>query len=149
MNSNDVLQIEETKIRSQEPELLVKYTAEMQGYDTICGRKLSSADKIAHAIMHITSLYGQAIKKVRGGWTCGTHANHVRTALSHAISTKYSNEDLMRFIDYCVRCTEGRDFSHNADKDIMDMAEDFLSMRPAPLVHPPAAWWRQVLEGDN
>lgn len=149
MNNKDTLKIEEEKIRSQEPELLVKYTAEMQGYDTICGRKLSSADKIAHAIMHITSLYGQAIKKVRGGWTCGTHANHVCTALSHSISAKYSNEDLRRFIAFCVCCTEGRDFLQNADNDIKDMAEDFLSMRPEPLVHPPASWWRQVLEGDN
>lgn len=99
--------------------------------------------------MHITSLYGHAIKNHRGGWTCGTHANHVRTALSHSMSAKYSNEDLMHFIDFCVRYTEGRDSLQNADKEIKDMAEDFLAMRPAPFVHPPVSWWRQVLESNE
>lgn len=148
MNNKDALKIEEDKIRSQEPELLVKYTAEMQGCDTICERALSPADKIAHAIMHLTSLYGQAIKKARGGWSCGTHMNHVRTALSHKIASKYNDEQLFRFIETCVNCIDGRKSFLDADNDIKDMAEDFLSIRPAPLVHPPAAWWRQVLESD-
>ena len=72
----------------QEPEILVKQTAEMHARGTICGKTLSPSDKIARAIMHITSLYGQAIKKARGGWSCGTHMNHVRTALSHKIAAK-------------------------------------------------------------
>lgn len=46
MNSKDAFKIEEDKIRSQEPELLIKHTAEMQGRDMICGRKLSPADKM-------------------------------------------------------------------------------------------------------
>ena len=149
MNSKDTLKIEEDKIRAQEPELLVKYTAEMQGRDIICGRALSPADKIARAIMHITSLYGQAIKKARGGWSCGTHMNHVRTALSHKIASKYNDEQLLRFIEACVNCFDGRISFLDSDKDIKDMAEDFLAMRPAPLVHPPASWWRQALESDN
>lgn len=149
MNSKDALKIEEGKIRSQEPELLVKYTAEMQSRDAICGRKLSSADKIARAIMHITSLYGQAIKKARGGWSCGTYMNHVRTALSHKIASKYNDKQLLRFIEACVDCVGGRKSLVDADKDINDMAADFLSMRPTPLVHPPSSWWRQVLESDD
>lgn len=149
MNSKDALKIEEDIIRAQEPELLVKYTAEMQSHDTICGRQLSPADKIAHAIIHITSLYEQAIKKARGGWSCGTHMNHVRTALSHKIASKYDDEQLLRFIETCVDCFDGRISFLDSDKDIKDMAEDFLSMRPAPLVHPPASWWRQALESDN
>jgi len=149
LNSKDALRIEEGKIRSQEPELLVKYIAEMQDRDTICRRKLSPADKIAHAIMHITSLYGQAIKKARGGWSCGTHMNHVRTALSHKIASKYDDEQLLRFIEACVDCFDGRISFLDSDKDIKDMAEDFLSMRPAPLVHPPASWLGKALESDN
>lgn len=149
MNSKDALRIEEGKIRSQEPELLVKYTAEIQDRNTICGRKLSPADKIAHAIMHITSLYGQAIKKARGGWSCGTHMNHVRTALSHKIASKYDDEQLLRFIEACVDCFNGRISFLDSDKDIKDMAEVFLALRPAPLVHPPTSWWRQALESDN
>lgn len=149
MNNKDTLEIEKEIIRSQEPNLLAKHTAEMQARDTICGRKLSPADKIAHAIMHITSLYGQAIKKVRGGWSCGTHMNHVRTAVSHKIASKYNDEQLFRFIEACVNCVDGRKSLLDADKDIKDMAEDFLSMRPAPLVHPPASWWRQVLESEE
>lgn len=149
MNSKDALRIEEGKIRSQEPELLVKYTAEMQDRNTICGRKLSPADKIAHAIMHITSLYGQAIKKARGGWSCGTHMNHVRTALSHKIASKYDDEQLLRFIEACVDCFNGRISFLDSDKDIKDMAEVFLALRPVPLVHPPTSWWRQALESDN
>lgn len=149
MNSKDALIIEEDIIRAQEPELLVKYTAEMQGRDTICGRALSPADKIARAIMQITSLYGQAIKKARGGWSCGTHMNHVRTALSHKIASKYNDKHLLRFIDACVNCVGGRKSLVDADKDIKDMVPDFLSMRPAPLVHPPSSWWRQVHESDN
>ena len=121
----------------------------MQSRDTICGRALSLADKIAHAIMQITSLYGQAIKKARGGWSCGTHMNHVRTALSHNIASKYDDEQLLRFIEACVDCFDGQISFRDSDKDIKDMAEDFLSMRPVPLVHPPASWWRQVLESDN
>lgn len=149
MNSKDALKIEEDIIRAQEPEFLVKYTAEMQGRDTICGRALSPADKIARAIMQITSLYGQAIKKARGGWSCGTHMNHVRTALSHKIASRYNDEQLLRFIEACVNCIDGRKSFLDADKDIKDMADVFLAMRPAPLVHPPASWWRQALESDN
>lgn len=149
MNSEDILKNEEDKLRSQEPELLVKYTAEMQSRDTICGRKLSPSDKIAHAIMHITSLYGQAIKKARSGWSCGTHMNHVRTALSHKITSKYNDEQLLRFIEACVDYAGGRISLLDSDKDIKGMVEDFLAMRPAPLVHPPALWWRQTLEGNN
>lgn len=146
MNSKDMLKIEEEKIRAQEPELLIMHTAGMQEHDTICGRKLSPADKIAHAIMHITSLYGQAIKKVRGGWSCGTHMHHVRTSLSRKISSKYNDEQLLRFIDFCA---DSRKSLPDADNDIKDMVEDFLSMRPEPLVHPPASWWRQVLESED
>ena len=121
----------------------------MQGRDIIHGRALSSADKIARAIMHITSLYGQAIKKARSGWSCGTHMNHVRTALSREIASKYNNEQLFRFIEACVDCVGGRKSLLDADKDIKDMAADFLAMRPAPLVHSPESWWRQALESDN
>lgn len=149
MNSQETLEIEKEKIRVQEPEILVKHTAEMQGRDTICGRALSPADKIARAIMHITSLYGQAIKKARGGWSCGTHMNHVRTALSYKIASKYDDEQLLHFIEACVDCFNGRISFLDSDKDIKDMAEDFLAMRPAPLVHPPTSWWRQALESDN
>lgn len=149
MNSKDTIKIEEEKILSQEPELLVKYITEMQSCDTICGRKLTPADKIAHALMDITSLYAQAIKNTRGGWTCGTHMNHVRIALSHAISSKYSDKELLRFIDSCVNCSEGWESLQNGDSDTRYMMTDFLSMRPEPLVHPPASWWRQVLEEEN
>lgn len=149
MNGNDVLKIEEDKIRSQEPELLVKHTAEMQGYDTICGRKLSLADKIAYAVTHITALYADAIKRARGGWTCGTHVNHVRAALAHQIASSYDDAQLCSFIDFCVDCADGRKSLQNADNDIKDMVEEFLAMRPAPFVHPPFSWWRQVLKDEN
>ena len=149
MNSNDALKIEEDKIRAQEPELLVKYTAEMQDRDTICGRKLSPSDKIAYAIMHITSLYGQAIKDARGGWTCGTHVNHVRTAMAHQIASSYDDVRLCSFIDFCAECAGGRKALQHADNDIMGMVEEFLAMRPAPFVHPPSSWWRQVLNDEN
>lgn len=149
MNGQDTLEIEKEKIRAQEPKILVKHTAEMNASGTICGRMLSPADKIARAIMHITSLYGQAIKNARGGWSCGTHMNHVRTALSHKIASKYNDEQLLRFIEACVDCFDGRISFLDSDNDIKDMAEDFLSMRPAPLVHPTASWWRQVLESDD
>ena len=149
MNSQATLEIEKEKIRVQEPEILVIQTAEMHARGTICGKTLSPADKIARAIMHITSLYGQAIKKARGGWSCGTHMNHVRTALSHKIASTYNDEQLLRFIEACVDCVGGQKSLMDADKDIKDMAADFLSMRPAPLVHPPASWWRQVLEESD
>ena len=149
MNSQETLEIEKEKIRVQEPEILAKHTAEMHLRGKICGKTLSPADKIARAIMHITSLYGQAIKKARGGWSCGTHMNHVRTALSHKIAAKYDDEQLLRFIEACVDCFDGRISFLDSDKDIKDMAEDFLSMRPAPLVHPPASWLRKALESDN
>ena len=149
MNSQETLEIEKEKIRVLEPEILVKHTAEMHLRGKICGKTLSPADNISRAIILITSLYGQAFKKARGGWSCGTHMNHVRTALSHKIAAKYDDEQLLRFIEACVDCFDGRISFLDSDKDIKDMAEDFLSMRPAPLVHPPASWLRKALESDN
>ena len=75
--------------------------------------------------------------------------NHVRTALSHKIASKYNDEQLLRFIEACVDCVGGRKSLMDADNDIKVMAADFLSMRPTPLVHPPASWLRKALESDN
>ena len=138
MNSQATLEIEKEKIRVQEPEILVIQTAEMHARGTICGKTLSPADKIARAIMHITSLYGQAIMKTRGGWSCGTHVNHVRTALAHQIASSYDDAQLCSFIDFCAECAGGRKALQHADNDIMGMVEEFLAMRPAPFVHPPS-----------
>lgn len=149
MTNMDALEFAKEEIRKQEPYLLIKHTAEMQGCDTICGRKLNPANKIACAIMHITNLYARAIKDARGGWTCGTHVNHVRTALAHQIASSYDDTQLRSFIDFCADCADGRKSLQVADKDIKNMAEEFLAIRPAPLVHPPASWWRHVLEGEG
>lgn len=145
----DALELVKEEIRKKEPELLIKHTAELQRCDTIYRRKLSPADKIARAIMHITSLYGQSIKNARGGWTCGTYVNHVRTALAHQITSSYDDSQLHSFINFCVDCADGQKSLQDADKDIKDMVEKFLDIRPAPLVHLPTSWWQQVLEGEG
>lgn len=148
-NKKVALAFEEEEIRRKEPAFFITHVAEMSRYSTLCGRTLTAADKIAHSLTYVTSLYAEAIKRVRGGWTCGTHINHVCTALSHTISSKYGEDEISRFINFCVGCTEGRECLQNADKDIKDMAEDFFSMRPEPFVHPPASLWRKVLEGED
>lgn len=148
-NNKKVTLAFEEEIRRKEPEFFIMHVAGMRRYSTLCGRTLTAADKIAHSLTYVTALYAEATKRVRGGWTCGTHINHVRTTLSHTISSKYSAEEILRFIDFCVGCSEGRDFLQYADKDIKDMEEDFLSMRPEPFVHPPASWCRRVLEDED
>lgn len=148
-NENICLIFEQEELRRKEPELFIKYVAEKSKRNTLCGKTLTAADKIAHALSYVTSLYAEAIKRVRGGWTCGTHINHVRTALSNTISSMYSDEELSNFMDFCVCCTEGRKFLQDADKDIKDMVEHFLSMRPEPFVHPSAAWVRKVLKNED
>lgn len=149
MNSQETLEFAKEEIRKQEPELLIKYTAEMQDRDTICRRKLTPADKIAHSLMDITGMYAQAIKDARGGWICGTHVNHVRTALAHQIASSYDDAQLCSFIDFCAERAGGRKALQHADNDIMSMVEEFLAMRPAPFVHPPSSWWRQVLNDEK
>lgn len=139
----------EEEIRRKESDLFIKHVAGMSKNNTLCGRMLTPADKIAHSLTYITALYGEAIKRVRGGWTCGTHINYVRTALSNTISSMYSDEELSNFMNFCVCCTEGREYLLDADKDIRDMVEHYLSMRPEPFVHPSAAWVRKVLKNED
>lgn len=146
MSRKHTLEREMAEIASQELELLVKYTAEWTNKSANCSRRFSLADKIAHAIMQITDVYKETIKKNRGGWTCGTHMNHVRTALSRKIASQYSDEQLSRFAEVCVTCIDSQKPFLDADQSIKDMAADFLSMRPAPLVHPAASLFRQELE---
>lgn len=148
-NKKVALAFEEEEIRRKEPEFFRTHVAEMSRYSTLCGRTLTAADKIAHSLTYVTALYAEVIKRVSGGWTCGTHTHHIRTTLSRRISSKYSEGEILRFIDYCVGCTDGQDFLHDADKDIKYMEEDFLSMRPEPFVHSPVSWWRKVLENEN
>lgn len=142
------LAMEEARIREQEPDLLVKFVAEISDCHSVLGAQLTLADKVSFAITRITAVYAETIKNVQGGWTCGTHIHHVRTALANTISSRYSGEELSNFIDFCGCCTEGQKFLHNADKDIKDMIEHFLSMRPEPFVHPSAAWVRRVLKNE-
>lgn len=143
MNNQDALKIEKEKLHAQEPELLIMYTAQMHRKNATRARKLSPADEIAHAVMYITAQYANAIKKVHGGWTCGTHMNHVRTALSHRIGHMYQDEQLLSFIESCVDCAEKGSTLPEAHKD---MAAFFLSIRPAPLVHASMSQWLQAAE---
>lgn len=140
---------EEDRIHKLEPDLLVKFVAEMSNCHSVLGVPLTLADKFAFAITRITAMYAEAIKHARSGWTCGTHINHVRTALANTISSMYSDEELSNFMDFCIRCTEDRDFLQDSDKGIKDMVENFLSIRPEPFVHPSAAWVRKVLQNED
>lgn len=143
------LAFETEEIRRNEPEFFVKHVAKMSGYSTLCSRTLTAADKIARSLTYITALYAEATKRVNGGWTCGTHVNHVRAALAHQIASLYDDAQLCSFIDFSVDCADGRKSLQNADNDIKGMVEEFLAMRPAPFVHPPFSWWRQVLKDEN
>lgn len=134
----DTLKSKTAEIFRQEPELLVAFVAETSKRQATSRITRSPADQISRSILRITGLYAQAVKEVRGGWTCGTYMNRVHAALSRRISSKYRETELLRFIDFCIRCAEGSDFLRNADGDIKAMAEDFLSMRPKPHVNPPA-----------
>lgn len=145
----DQLAMEEARIHKLEPDLLVKFVAEMSNCHSVLGVPLTLADKFAYAITRITAMYAEAIKHARGGWRCGTHINHVRTALSNTISSMYSGEELSNFMDFCICCTEGREFLQDADKETKDMVEHFLLMRPEPFVHPSAAWVRKVLQNEE
>lgn len=150
LSYKEVIAEEEEKIRPKEPELLVQFVSKQSARITnIFGDTLTSADKIAYAITHITALYADAIKRTRGGWSCGTCTNKTRIALSRTISAKYSDEELMRFIEFCVSCNDELRFLQNADNNIKDMIRDFLNMRPEPFVHPPASLIRQILDGKT
>lgn len=141
---------EEEEIRKKEPELLVQFVSKQSEHITNgFGVTLPPADKIAYAITHITALYADAIKRARGGWTCGTCTNKSRTSLSLTISAKYSEEELQRFIEFCVSCNDDRILIQSADNNNKDMINDFLAMRPEPFVHPPEYLIRQILEGKN
>ena len=130
---------EEEKICRKEPELLVQFVSKQSARVTnIFGDTLTSADKIAYAITHITALYADTIKKARGGWTCGTCTNKTRITLSRTISAKYSDEELMRFIEFCVSCDEEVRLLQNADNNIKNMIRDFLNMRPEPFCASPS-----------
>ena len=148
-NKRIALAFEEEEIRRKEPELFIKHIAEMNQYSTLCGRTLTAADTIAHSLTYITAMYAEATKRVMGGWTCGTYISHVCTALSYKISSKYNDDQLFRFIEACVNCIDDWKSFLEADKDINDMTEVFLTMRPTPCVHPPASWWRKTLEGED
>lgn len=146
----DQLTMDKERIREQEPELLVHFVSKQSVRLTnVFGVTLTPADKIAYAVTHITALYADAIKRARGGWTCGTCANKSRAALSRTISTKYSEQELLRFIEFCVRCNDERILLQSTDSNNKDMINDFLSMRPELFVHPPASLIRQILEGKN
>lgn len=150
LSYKEVLAGEEEEIHKKETELLVQFVSMQSARITnIFGENLTSADKIAYAITHITALYADAIKRARGGWTCGTCINNTRTALSRTIAAKYSDETLIRFIEFCVSCNDEWSLLQNADNNIKDMIRDFLNMRPEPFVHSPASLIRQILEGKD
>lgn len=137
----DEIQEKEEEIRKKEPYLLLEFVAEIGSRASL----RTPADTIAIAICNITQIYATLIRKYRGGWICGTHTRSVRNALSHTISSKYSDEDLLHFINFCLRCTEGQGqkLLQSGDNEIADLVYDLLHMRPEPFVHPPASWWRR------
>ena len=142
------LTFELEELHRKEPELFIKHVAEMCKHDKLRGRTLTAADKVAHSLTYITDLYAEAIKRNKGGWTCGTNTSNVRAVLSRTISYKYHEEQILRFIDFCCDYAEDQNSLQHADQDVKGMATYFLSIRHEPLVHAPGLRWKQMLDSE-
>lgn len=137
------------ELQANEMECFVRFVAERSRNNPARSRVLTPAEPISYSLMDVRSLYSQAIKKKRGGWSCGTHTNNVRMALARLIASKYCDDQINRFINLCATCVDARNFLQDVDMHIKVMAEEFLSMRPEPCVHPSHSWWKKMLEEEK
>lgn len=117
--------------------LLVLYVSQSRQDASDLIHKRAPAEHIAFGLMEITALYARAIQRLRGGWTCGTHISRTRQTLARRIAGRYSEEQLNRFLDFCVCCEDCLAWFDNADEPIRQMANGLIGLRPKPLVHPP------------
>lgn len=125
-------------IREMEPILLLKYVEEYSSKDAIKGRPLSPSEIIASALIRITSLHNQVIKKELGlgSWVCGTYMSNQRKNLTCIISA-YSEEQLNQFIEFCCCKNSKQTCSSSSEDEATKKIKELLALRPKACVHPP------------
>lgn len=147
MDYLDIYTEEIETLRKKEPELLVKYVAECTSF---CGQNVCDSERIALALIRIMRRYEDAYIRYHGGHLVSTkHIYNTRITLTKAIQSEYSEDLLRDFVTFCIECNEGGTSLLEVDSYIRSMIDRFLSMRPAPVIHPREFFWKQIWEGDD